>query len=286
MHGVKTTAVILTRRVQALDVELAVIDAQIGPLVKAAALDLLNVFGVGIDTAAVLLVTAGDKSQRITSAAKWAVLCGILVASDDDGLKRTTSQRSPVVATARTPPLHGCRFGVGSVPSAVRECFVPLRYDATIHLGLDMVGSALVAVDCIRHFGHPAVMHELDELADAYWAHYRLATSTDRVDRLSAGEFRWAWEVIHDRVRTEPETALEVLTFLADAAPDDAALAYLGAGPVEDLLCCGGSDVVIDRVEGAAVRNGNFRKALRCAWFDEHVEPAVAERLRRFGDPY
>ena len=60
MHGVKTTAVILARRIQALDVELAVIDTQIGPLVKAAAPDLLNVFGVGIDTAAVLLVTAGD----------------------------------------------------------------------------------------------------------------------------------------------------------------------------------------------------------------------------------
>ena len=54
MHGVKTTAVILARRVQALDVEPAVIDAQIAPLVKAAAPALLDVFGVGIDTAAVL----------------------------------------------------------------------------------------------------------------------------------------------------------------------------------------------------------------------------------------
>ena len=68
---------ILARRVQALDVELAVIDAQIAPLVKAAAPGLLNVFGVGIDTAAVLLVTAGDNPQRITSEAKWAMLCGI-----------------------------------------------------------------------------------------------------------------------------------------------------------------------------------------------------------------
>jgi hypothetical protein len=74
MHGVKTTATILARRVQALDVELAVIDAQIAPLVKAAAPDLLNVFGVGIDTAAVLLVTAGDNPERITSEAKWAML--------------------------------------------------------------------------------------------------------------------------------------------------------------------------------------------------------------------
>ena len=77
MQGVKTTAVILARRVQALDVELDTIDAQIEPFVKGAAPDLLNVFGVGIDTAAVLLVTAGDNPGRITSEAKWAMLCGI-----------------------------------------------------------------------------------------------------------------------------------------------------------------------------------------------------------------
>ena len=77
VHGTKTAAVILARRVQALDVELAAIDEQIEPLVKAAAPALLNMFGVGIDTAAVLLVTAGDNPERITSEAKWAMLCGI-----------------------------------------------------------------------------------------------------------------------------------------------------------------------------------------------------------------
>jgi len=77
LHGVKTTAVILARRVHALDDELAVLDEQIGLLVKAAAPELLNIFGVGADTAAVLLVTAGDNPERITSEAKWAMLCGI-----------------------------------------------------------------------------------------------------------------------------------------------------------------------------------------------------------------
>ena len=86
MHSVKTTAVILARRVQALDVELATIDAQIGPLVKGAAPELLNVFGVGIDTAAVLLVTAGDNPERINSEAKWAMLCGIAPVPATSGL--------------------------------------------------------------------------------------------------------------------------------------------------------------------------------------------------------
>ncbi len=77
LHGMKTTAVILARRVHVLDAELAAIDEHIGPLVKAAAPELLNIYGIGADTAAVLLVTAGDNPERITSEAKWAMLCGI-----------------------------------------------------------------------------------------------------------------------------------------------------------------------------------------------------------------
>jgi len=77
LHATKTAATTLARRVQALDVELAALDAQIEPLVKAAAPALLNVYGVGFDTAAVLLVAAGDNAQRITSEAKWAMLCGV-----------------------------------------------------------------------------------------------------------------------------------------------------------------------------------------------------------------
>jgi transposase len=67
VQATKTTALILARRVHALDAELATIDEQLGPLVNAAAPELLNIFGVGIDTAAVLLVTAGDNPERITS---------------------------------------------------------------------------------------------------------------------------------------------------------------------------------------------------------------------------
>jgi transposase len=77
LHGTKTAAVLLARRVHALDVELAALDEQLEPLVKAAAPALLNIYGVGADTAAVLLVAAGDNPQRITSEAKWAMLCGI-----------------------------------------------------------------------------------------------------------------------------------------------------------------------------------------------------------------
>lgn len=77
MRGTKTAAATLARRVHLLDDELAAIDAQIEPLVRAAGPRLLDIYGCGIDTAAILLVTAGDNAERIRNEAAWAMLCGL-----------------------------------------------------------------------------------------------------------------------------------------------------------------------------------------------------------------
>src|SRR5215469_15236796 len=72
----KTALRILGRRVLALDEEKARIDALLSKLVAQTAPQLLAVFGVGIDTAAALLVAAGDNPGRLRSEAAWAHLCG------------------------------------------------------------------------------------------------------------------------------------------------------------------------------------------------------------------
>ena len=68
---------LLGRRVVALEAELDRIEALVGKLVVATAPGLLAVYGVGVDTAAVLLVTAGDNPERVRSEAAWAHLCGV-----------------------------------------------------------------------------------------------------------------------------------------------------------------------------------------------------------------
>ena len=67
----------LARRAQFLDAQLERLDALIVPLVTAHAPSLLAVYGVGPDTAAMLLVTAGDQPERLRSEAAWAHLCGV-----------------------------------------------------------------------------------------------------------------------------------------------------------------------------------------------------------------
>jgi transposase len=67
----------LARRVLALEDEIAELERRIEALVEAAAPQLLARFGVGPDTAAALLVSAGDNPERLHSEAAWAHLCGV-----------------------------------------------------------------------------------------------------------------------------------------------------------------------------------------------------------------
>ena len=66
----------LGRRAQFLDAQLDRLDELIGPLVTARAPGLLRLHGVGPDTAALLLVAAGDHPERLRSESSWAHLCG------------------------------------------------------------------------------------------------------------------------------------------------------------------------------------------------------------------
>ena len=77
LSATKTSLRLLGRRVLALDDEKAELDALLDELVTAAAPDLLAVYGVGVDTAALLLVAAGDNPDRLRNEAAWAHLCGV-----------------------------------------------------------------------------------------------------------------------------------------------------------------------------------------------------------------
>jgi transposase len=73
----KTALGTLGRRAMALKEEGKRLDAIIARLVNEVAPELLKVVGVGPDTAAMLLITAGDNPSRLTSEATWAKLCGV-----------------------------------------------------------------------------------------------------------------------------------------------------------------------------------------------------------------
>ena len=67
----------LARRIQALNSEIKTIDHALTGLIEDTAPSLFSLHGVGTDTAASLLVAAGDNPERISSERSWAHLCGV-----------------------------------------------------------------------------------------------------------------------------------------------------------------------------------------------------------------
>ena len=75
----------LGRRAQFPGGQLQRLDEFIVPLVTARAPGLLGLYGVGPDTAAILLVAAGDHPERLRSEAAWAHLCATAPLSASSG---------------------------------------------------------------------------------------------------------------------------------------------------------------------------------------------------------
>lgn len=67
----------LGHRVQYLREETKRLNRMLRPLIRQTAPTLLEVYGVGYDTAAKLLVAAGDNPERIRTEGAWANLCGV-----------------------------------------------------------------------------------------------------------------------------------------------------------------------------------------------------------------
>ena len=88
----------LGRRVEFLDAQIARLDELIVPLVTARAPGLPSLYGVGPDTAALLLIAAGDQPERLRSEAAWAHMCA--VAPDP----RLLGQDPPAPAQPRREP--------------------------------------------------------------------------------------------------------------------------------------------------------------------------------------
>ena len=76
----------IARRWEQLNAEVKSHEALLAELTGALAPDLVAAFGVGPDTAAELLIVAGDNPERVRSEAAWAMLCGVAPIPASSGL--------------------------------------------------------------------------------------------------------------------------------------------------------------------------------------------------------
>ena len=90
------------------------------------------------------------------------------------------------------------------------------------------------------------------ELVEKYFEHWK--TKREDLDGV--------WDKVTDTVFHSPSEAWPLIIELIRAAPSDAALYYVAAGPLEDFLRKHGESY-IDRVATAVEQEPRFKQALR-----------------------
>ncbi|WP_405721056.1 IS110 family transposase [Streptomyces sp. NBC_01537] len=77
LQATRITLGLLAHRIGQLSEQIRDVDARLARLVKCHAPQLLDVVGIGPDTAVALLITVGDNPERLDSEASFAALCGV-----------------------------------------------------------------------------------------------------------------------------------------------------------------------------------------------------------------
>ncbi len=119
-----------------------------------------------------------------------------------------------------------------------------------------------------------------ERLVETYLAHAD-AVSHDRADP----EGYWSAAAIDDMIRGDVESAWPLVRELLRKAADDRMLAFIAAGPLEDLISLHGW-ALMERVAEAARSDQKLRRALTGIWVDELPEELLRRlRLLVEGEP-
>lgn len=121
---------------------------------------------------------------------------------------------------------------------------------------------------------------DLDAFVRRYFDEFRILTSGTREERLAAerGDRVSDWFTTALRTPDGAEDAWPVIVALVEGAPDDEAVAFVAAGPLENLIRDHGPRF-LDRLEAQARTSAHFRDALSGVWGWEDMPPELPERL-------
>ena len=108
-----------------------------------------------------------------------------------------------------------------------------------------------------------------NELVQAYFRYRKTQAEVDF----------WAWDQVTDLVLADPDRGWEAALALVRAAQGPEELAYVAAGPLEDLLATHGPRIW-DTVKGAAAVDPRVKEALRRVWGQKRIEPRIYAELR------
>ena len=90
----------------------------------------------------------------------------------------------------------------------------------------------------------------------------------------------WAFEELDDLISTHPERAWLITLEMISRTTDQAALAYIAVGPLEDILAYHG-EIFIERIENLARKDPHFCLAVCGVWGQSRFKPAIYDRIQK-----
>ena len=121
---------------------------------------------------------------------------------------------------------------------------------------------------------------------DAYLQHVmRVRNGVFSGDDADRDRFEMYFNPLITGPKPDPHLALDIVSELVRAAPDDESLAYIAAGPLQAVVVDVGP-TVIDRIERLAGTSPRFKQALAAVSLG-NADPEVASRVKNVrGEPW
>lgn len=123
--------------------------------------------------------------------------------------------------------------------------------------------------------------NDTDDFTRRYFVEWQVLVSGTRPERLRMEQAAHRpSDVLYRMLHTanEPELAWPIILALVEAAPNHEAIAFVAAGPLEDLVQNYG-DEFGDRIVERARDDAAFRSALRGVWGWERVSESLRTRI-------
>jgi hypothetical protein len=117
-------------------------------------------------------------------------------------------------------------------------------------------------------------------LIEAYFENYRRL-----IEGKSQDDTIWILDLVDKLIHDEPDKALEFIVNLINMSKDTAMLAFVAAGPLEELLVYNGT-AVIEKLKIVADTSDNIQLALSGVWLDEEedeIYSAWYDLMKRYG---
>ena len=117
-------------------------------------------------------------------------------------------------------------------------------------------------------------------LIEAYFENYRRL-----IEGKSQDDTIWILDLVDKLIHDEPDKALEFIVNLINMSKDTAMLAFVAAGPLEELLVYYGT-AVIEKLKIVADTSDNIQLALSGVWLDEEedeIYSAWYDLMKRYG---